>query len=243
PVRIMSVAVQRMPIHDLRKSVGEQLRLSGDWLGLNPNEFIALSIVCGLLSIIPALALASLAPQYGVHTVVGLFALAVVLPYSKLTEESDMRVKHVHRTLPAAVELMSLCMGAGMDFPGSIRQIIDTAPDRSAPLYDEFARILQELDLGRTRKQALLSFQDRVPTAHVQDFVSAVVQAEEKGNPLARVLRIQANLQRARRSSEIEENAGKAAVKLMFPSGLLLVCCLILILGPVGLDKGFSGRF
>jgi tight adherence protein C len=242
-VRLVSLGVEQLPIHDLKRKIGDQLRLSGDYLGLTPSEFIALCIVCALLSVPFGLALSSIVPRYAPWVIGGLFILALSLPHAKMTEQADLRTKHVHRTLPAAVELLALCMGAGMDFPGAIRQIVETSPDRSLPLYDEFSRVLQELDLGRTRKQALLSFYDRVPTAHVQDFVSAVVQAEEKGNPLSRVLKIQANLQRARRSSEIEENAGKAAVKLMLPSGLLLVCCLVLILGPVMLDASSSGGF
>lgn len=242
-VRLISLGVEKLPAPDLKRRVGEQLKLSGDFLGLTPNEFIAMCIVFAIFSVPVSLLVSSFVPDYTVAVFVVFFVLALVLPQSKMSEEAEIRTKHVHRTLPAAVELLSLCMGAGMDFPGAIRQIIDTAPDRTLPLYDEFGRIMQELDLGRTRKQALLGFYERVPTPHVQDFVSAIVQAEEKGNPLSRVLRIQANLQRARRSSEVEENAGKAAVKLMFPSGLLLLCCLILILGPVMLDASSSGGF
>ncbi|MCA9581503.1 MAG: type II secretion system F family protein [Myxococcales bacterium] len=239
-VRLVALVVQKLPIPDLRRSVSEKLKLAGDWKGLNANEFIALCFVSSCVSLPFAILVSSLAPNLTTHVVLGGILLGAAIPYARMTEEADLRVGHIHKHLPAAVELMSLCMGAGLDFPGSIRQIITTAPDRHAPLYDEFGRVLQELDLGRTRKQALTAFGERVPSQQVQDFVSSVVQAEEKGNPLANVLRIQAALQRAKRSSAVEEAAGKAAVKLMFPSGLLLISVLILVLAPVLIDNQLS---
>lgn len=240
-VRLLSVRIEGLPIPKLRKHIAAQIRLAGDLWGLNANEFLALCCITGVGSLPFAFILAAQVPDYAPHIFIFIFVACSYLPYAKLTEQYQMREKAIHRVLPGAVELLSLCMGAGLDFPGSIRQIVSTAADRREPLYEEFSRILQELELGRTRKQALLGFADRVPSDIVKDFVSAVVQAEEKGNPLAKVLRVQAQLQRARRSSLIEEQAGKAAVKMTLPSVLLIMAVLIAVVGPIALDGALTG--
>src|SRR5690606_11854976 len=98
------------------------------------------------------------------------------------------------------IDLAAMCLAAGLDFPGSVRQIVLKTPAKNAPLREEFANILQELELGRTRRQALENFADRVPHEAVHDFVGSVVQSEEKGNPLAETLTIQATMLRMRRT-------------------------------------------
>ncbi len=240
-VRLLSVRVENLPIPKLRKHIAQQIRLGGEMWGLNANEFLALCFITGVGSMPIAFVLATQMPEYAPHIFIFVVGACTYLPYSKLGEQYRNREKAVHRVLPGAVELLSLCMGAGLDFPGSMRQIISTAANRREPLYEEFARILQELELGRTRKQALLGFSERVPSDIVKDFVSAVVQAEEKGNPLAKVLGVQAELQRARRSNLIEEQAGQAAVKMTLPSVLLIVVVMILVIGPIALDGALSG--
>jgi len=98
---------------------------------------------------------------------------------------------------------------------------------------EEFTRILQELQLGRTRKQALIGFAARAPVESVQEFVSAVVQAEERGNPVADVLQIQASVSRLRRSVKAEEMAAKAGVAMVAPLFLLFFCIMLLVIAPM----------
>ena len=71
-------------------------------------------------------------------------------------------------------------MSAGKDFPGAVRQVVEKSSDPDDALVEEFSRMLQELGIGRTRKQALLGFAERAPIETVQEFVNSVVQAEEK---------------------------------------------------------------
>jgi tight adherence protein C len=127
-------------------------------------------------------------------------------------------------------------MSAGLDFPGALRQVTEKTADKGDALYEELTRILQELELGRTRKQALLSFAERAPTESVRDFVSAVVQAEEKGNPLAEVLQIQATMLRMRRSIAAEESAARAGVLMMGPLMLIFCTIMMIILGPFAVN-------
>ncbi len=126
-----------------------------------------------------------------------------------------------------------MCMGAGLDFPGSLRQIIDSAAEPDEPIFEEFAQILRELELGYTRRRALQGFASRVPTAAVRELVNSVAQAEEKGTPLASVLTIQSQTQRLRRSVAAEQGASAAALMLLGPMTLIFVCVIALLLGPV----------
>ena len=127
---------------------------------------------------------------------------------------------------------MALAMGAGLDFPGAVRQVVDKSSNPHDPLVEEFTLILQTLNLGRTRKDALLGFADRAPAASVSEFVNALVQAEERGNPVAEVLLIQAGTSRTRRSVRAEELAAKAGVKMTGPLMLIFLAVLALIIAP-----------
>lgn len=229
-VRLAATWVAHFPLGDRRDKMDQLLKHSGDWLGLSANEYFALTGISTVCMVLFGLLAVNLADMPGM--VVLFFAgLGSVMPYLAVTGAINERFKQVNRALPGAIDLASLCMGAGLDFPGAIRQIVEKSGRRDA-LIEEFERILQELELGRTRRQALENFADRCPTEAVRDFVGTVVQSEEKGNPLADVLRIQATMLRMRRSIMAEESAARAAVLMMGPLMLIFGAILLVLLGP-----------
>jgi tight adherence protein C len=236
-VRWLGMRVSGVLSESFRTKVERQLVLGGDWLGITPDEFVALSIV----SFFGGLGFGSIAGQMtgmgaGMIFVVGpIFAF---LPWMQLSGVVSERMKSINRGLPYAIDLVALAMSAGKDFPGAIRQVVEKSSDPDDALVEEFGRILQELNLGRTRKQALVSFAGRAPLETVQEFVNSVVQAEEKGNPLADVLQIQAGMTRMRRSVKAEQMAAQAGVKMIGPLALLMLCIMALILGPMFLKLG-----
>ena len=158
--------------------------------------------------------------------------LGAVAPYMIVRGEAQERIKNISRGLPYVIDLMALAMSAGLDFPGAVRQVVDKSSNPEDPIVEEFTLILQTLNLGRTRKDALVAFSERAPTITVSEFVSALVQAEERGNPVADVLLIQAGTSRSRRSIRAEELAAKAGVKMTGPLALILFAVLALVLGP-----------
>ena len=127
--------------------------------------------------------------QIGGIFVLMLAAFGGLMPTSRSPARSSGASKQVNRGLPHTIDLVALTMSAGLDFPGAMRQVTEKTADKRDAIYEELNRILQELELGRTRKQALLAFADRCPTEAVRDFTSSVVQAEEKGNPSPRCSR------------------------------------------------------
>jgi tight adherence protein C len=238
-MRMVAGWVAHLPLGDRRRQIDELLKHAGGWLGLTANELVALSVLGAVGFAVMGLAAVTLAelPSILVFFFVGLGAM---LPYVRATGERQRRFKEVNRALPGSIDLASLCMGAGLDFPGSLRQIVDKAGRRDS-LVEEMSFILQELELGRTRRQALENFADRVPTEAVRDFVGTVIQSEEKGNPLAEVLRIQARMLRMRRSVMAEESAARAAVLMMGPLMLIFSAIILVLLGPFIVNSMQSG--
>jgi tight adherence protein C len=240
-VRWLGVRVSGIPTDEQRKKIDAQISLAGDVLGLTADEFIALSIVSSVSGLVIGALLGYLTGLGGIAA----FMLGIggaALPYMQLTGIAQERMKSISRGLPYAIDLLALSMGAGLDFPGAVRQVVEKSSNPEDPIVEEYTLMLQTLGLGRTRKEALTEFAARAPVDAVQEFVNAVVQAEERGNPVAEVLSIQANVSRTRRSVRAEELAAKAGVAMVGPLMLIFFTVLGLLLGPAILtimEKGF----
>ena len=230
-IRFIAGLVGRVPLGSFREQQDIELRRAGNFLGLTADEYLALSLLSalGLGGTVSALCYAT-----GMQS--SLFVpgavLGFILPKLHVQGVIRERAKTVGRGLPHSIEIAALCMGAGLDFPGSIRMLVSANRSASNALTEEFEKILEELELGHTRKQALLGFADRVRTPAVRDFVNAVIQAEQKGNPLAKVIQVQGRMLNMRRSVAAEEAAARAGVLMIGPMVLLLGCILLLLMGP-----------
>lgn len=234
-MRWLARRIAGLPLHSTRASINTQLRQAGEYLGLTADEYLALCVLSTLGMLVAGVVIDQLANIGGIFLLM-FIGFGTILPHMQVSGEIERRFKQVNRGLPYSIDLVALTMSAGLDFPGALRQVTDKTADKTDALYEELLRILQELELGRTRKQALLAFGDRCPTEAVRDFVSAVVQAEEKGNPLAEVLQIQATMLRMRRSVAAEESAARAGVLMMGPLMLIFATIMLIILGPFAVN-------
>ncbi|MFO0677794.1 MAG: type II secretion system F family protein [Polyangiaceae bacterium] len=238
-VRWFGVRVSGVLSDGARENLDVQLQLAGDYMGLTPEEYVGLSIV----SFFGGLATGFLVGQVAGNTALLVMVcgpLGAALPYLLISGESQRRLKQINRGLPYGIELMALAMSAGLDFPGAVRQVVEKSSDHDDAIVEELTRVLQELSLGRTRKQALMDFARRAPLDSVREFVNALVQAEERGNPVADVLLVQASVSRQRRSVRAEEAAAKAGVAMVGPLFLLFTCIMILVMGPMVLQLAKS---
>lgn len=211
-------------------SLEEKLRRSGEWLGLSEVEVVALSFLVGVLGGCAGLLAASgleLSPLLALPSV----GLGAAVPFLRMHDAARTREREVTRGLPGAIDLLWLCMSAGLDFPAALR--FATGDDAVLGiLRAELGGVLRDVELGYTRIDALRSMEGRIPFPAVRGFVAAVVQSEERGNPLAEVLRVQAEVLRTRRGVLAEEAAARASVLLVIPLMLLLGCVLLLLFGP-----------
>ncbi len=230
-IRSIARDIERIPLQNLRRTIKIKLVTAGHPLGLDVNEYLAfnaLSIASGLImgGSIAALSVGSA----GSGAVLGaIFGAAI--PWFKLDEAARRRIRAICRRLPHAIDLASLAMQAGVDFPGALRQVTDRMGKRE-PLRFELHHILRKLNLGHSRKAALGDLSARVPDPAIRQFVAAVVQAEKQGTPLAKVLSVQAGVMRTRRSQSAEQAAARAAVLILGPLMLIFACVFVILLGP-----------
>lgn len=208
-----------------------QLRRAQYWLGLTANEFLALMLLSALLMAAIGEAF-SYTLERGHFLLVPGLLLGGFFPLIQTQEIIRKRAKEISRGLPRAIEIAALCMGAGLDFPGALRFLSQPRANQKDPLAQEFSAILDELNLGHTRREALLGFADRVASRAVRDFVNAVIQAEQRGNPLAKVIQVQGRMLTMQRSVMAEESAARASVLMIAPMMLLLGCILLFLMGP-----------
>lgn len=213
-------------------SLDARLMLAGDVLGLSAAEFVALSVLCGGAVGVFAAAHAVLSGHVE-RRLVALAVVAAVFPFGRLSSLRDERRRRVNQGLPPVIDLLVLCLSAGLDLPGALRDVVVRSSSPSDPLNEELGFVLQELRVGKTRRAALTQFAERLPTKAVREFVGTVVQAEERGNPLARVLQIHAEVSRRERSVRAEEAAAKAGVKMTIPMLMMFGAILCLIVGPL----------
>ncbi len=230
-LRYLAGLASLVPLRNLRGRQDRLLASSGYPLGLTSDELSALSLVSGL-----GVALLAWVPvvlgKAGPGLLAAGLAFGIMLPTLRICEIRKRRAKEIGRELPHGIEIAAMCMGAGLDFPGAIRLLTKPTGSRRPPLGAELQLVLEELELGHTRREAFQAFGKRIPSDAVRDFVNAVVQAEERGTPLAQVLRIQGQVLGRRRSTRAEEAAARAGVMLVVPLLLLLTCVLILLVGP-----------
>jgi tight adherence protein C len=114
-----------------------------------------------------------------------------------------------------------------------VRQVVEKAPNPNDPTIEELTLTLQGMQIGRSRQEVLRELARRAPCDAVLEFTGALIQAEQRGNPIGEVLQIQAATYRTRRSVNAEEAAAKAGVQMTAPLFLVFVSVLMLVLGPM----------
>ncbi len=232
PLRALAAWIAILPIAVVRAPCRRSLTHAGNYLGLSADELLAGCVLSGAAVGLGTWLVCSRTSLPWELTIVAL-GIGAVAPWLRVLSVAQNRARSVSRALPGAVDLAAMCMSAGLDFPGAFRRIVESASNPDEPVIEEFARVLQELDLGQTRRSAMEGLATRVPTEQVREFVNSVVQAEDKGSPLASVLIVQAQSQRLRRSIAAEETASEAALMLLGPMTLIFLCVIVLLLGPV----------
>jgi tight adherence protein C len=167
----------------------------------------------------------------------GLSALFLVIgfmfPNMWLTGRIRARQKAVFRAMPDALVLLTICVEAGLGFDAAMAKVNEKWED---DLALEFGRVLQEIRLGKLRRDALRDMAERLDVSEFTSFVAAVIQSEQLGVSMAKVLRIQSDQMRVRRRQMAEEEAHRAPIKMVFPIALLIFPSILLILlGPAAM--------
>ena len=156
-----------------------------------------------------------------------------ILPYY-LYRKIRLRRKQIRQSLPDVLDMLTISVEAGLSFDSAL---VKLAEKMKGPLVEELSRVLQELRIGIPRKTALVNMAERCAVEDLSLFVSAIVQADQLGVGIARVLRIQSNEARDKRRMSVRELAMKAPIKMLFPLVFFVFPALfVVVLGPAVLS-------
>jgi tight adherence protein C len=204
---------------------------------LSPTAYLAAKGVLSIGGLFLGLTLAGAMaspPSKSLLITGGLAFMGFFVPDSVLTFKIKGRRERIQAELPDALDLLAVSVEAGMGFDGAITKLTE---HMDGPLADEFALTLGEIRIGESRQEALRKMGERVGSPEMSSFTRAVVQADQLGISLGRILKLQAAEARNRRQAAAEERAMKAPIKMLFPTVIFIFPAMfIVILGPAFLN-------
>lgn len=214
-----------------------QLDLAGNPGNLGSREFMALRIGGAALLGIAMLIVFTAAPQKNwprdVLIILGSIAGGYYLPQLWLASRAERRKDEATKSLPDCLDLLTICVEAGLGFDAAMGKLSEKWDDE---LSLAFGRVLQEIRLGKTRREAPRDMAARFEVNDISSFVAAVLQAEQLGVSMGKILRIQSDQMRIRRRQRAEYKAHQAPIKMLFPMALFIFPTIwIVLLGPAGL--------
>jgi len=163
-------------------------------------------------------------------------AVGFMLPFLTVFRKSRARVREMRETLPDTLDLIVVCVEAGMGVDAALNRVGKEQNSQGLALGEELILSTQEMQAGANRKEALIRLADRVGIDEFRALVTFLTQTEEMGGSIARSLRVYAETMRDKRSQAAEEAARKTVIKLIFPLVFfILPAIFIILLGPPGL--------
>ena len=235
---------RKMTPADANERIREKLEQAGNPAGWTIERVMAgkvLGFALGLVLSLVFSLLLGLSFVLSLVFVIGASLAGYMGPNMYLYQKSHDRAELLQRALPDAIDLLTISVESGLGFDAAVVQV---ARNTEGPLSEEFARMLQEMQIGRGRSEALRSMGERCHVPDVRSFVSAMTQADAFGIPVGQVLRVQSSEIRVKRRQWAEEAAQKVPVKILVPLIFCILPCLfIAVLGPAGIaiKNSFSG--
>ena len=229
--RIGKALADRTP-EKARIQLQNQLNLAGRPLGLAPSDFTAVRYVACIVLFVLGLLLGAL---LGNPIYIALFAavggaMGFYGPLLWLRQKVGDRRKEIQVALPDAMDLLTIAVEAGLGFDAAISRVTEKFHNA---LADEFSQVLSEVRLGRPRLEALDDMGRRCGVEDLHNFVQAVIQSEQMGVGVARILRLQSDEMRRKRRQRAQEKAAQASLKMMLPMvGCIFPTLWIVLLGP-----------
>jgi len=226
-------SITRLTPLDLYGRVNRLIVLAGNPPALTAERIVAFKIVFAIVGLVVGLLLAPLLPFTSllrVGAVVLLTLTGYTLPSAAIAARASKRQKEIRKALSDTMDLLTISVEAGLGFDAALGQVVRNVP---GPLSEEISRMLQEMQIGVTRAEALRHLNDRTDVPELDGFVLSMIQADKYGVGVAKVLRAQSTELRQKRRQRAEEVAQKVPLKLLFPMIFLVLPALfIVILGP-----------
>lgn len=246
-IRGMANFVLRLAPKRNMEAIQHKLDLAGRPNNWSPTEFLGVRGLAGILLGVLGFMLLTLAKaDLGARLFLGIVlgALGFYLPTAWLGSKIKKRQKEILKALPDALDLLTISVEAGLGFDAALNKVTEKWDNE---LCREFTRVIAEMRVGKKRRDALRDMANRMEVPDVTSFVAAVVQAEQLGVSIAKVLRIQSEQMRIKRRQRAEELARKAPIKMMIPLVFLIFPAIwIVLMGPAIIilkNSGVVGNF
>ena len=228
----MANLVTRFTPEQQIEATRRQLELAGKAQTTDPRVFFGQRLMMTILMGGGAFAVFHILSQQSLWlplTVVGA-ALGYYLPALQLRGQVSRRQQGIVRDLPDALDLMTICVEAGLTFDMAMSKVYEKWDN---DLALSFGRVLAEIQLGKTRREALRDMATRMDVPDVTSFVAAIIQADQLGVSIAKILRVQSDQMRVKRRQRAQEKAQQAPIKMMIPMVFLIFPSIwIVLLGP-----------
>jgi tight adherence protein C len=232
-LQTMSAFTQKYTPLKQRELTAKKLISAGRPLGWSAAEFISVQYSTAVILAIAAYILSSLSgatPKMQYMAVIWGFIGGYVLLYMFLKYNISRRHVGINKELPDILDLLTISIEAGMGFDAALQKVVQKSP---GPLAQEFNQSLQEMRMGKTRKEALRDLGLRSEVSDLKNFVGAIIQADQLGVSMGNVLRTQSEQMRIIRKQRVEEKAMKAPIKMLLPLVIFIFPTIFLILlGP-----------
>lgn len=241
-IRAIALYHEPLPLRRYYSMITSRLEEAGNSLSLTAPEFLVIKELSGLSAMVMGWIVLSFPGKISIGSSLLSLCTGFFLPDLSLRETLLRRRKAIIKALPHTIDLLTLIVEAGCDLMNGIRVVVEKGS--AGPLWEELSQLLQEITMGKTKREALHDLGVRANIPAVKSLVGAVIQAETLGTPLARVLRIQSEQRRAERFQRAEKLAQEAPVKLLFPLLFFIFPCIfIVVLGPIILKFIHEGAF
>jgi tight adherence protein C len=218
-----------------RQDMMNRLDLAGRPGNLTPEDFAAVRIVAAAVMAAVGLLIGLLLANtvyLAVSIVIGAI-LGYYLPVLWLKQKVDARRSEIQKGLPDAMDLLVIAVDAGLGFDAALARVTDKYKNA---LSDEFAKVLREVSLGRPRLEAMDEMGRSSGVEDLHNFIQAIIQSEQFGTGIGKILRIQADEMRRKRRQRAQEKAAQATLKMMLPMvGCIFPTLWIVLLGPAAL--------
>lgn len=225
------------------QNTARQMELAGNPWPIDAPTFLAIRFIIGVIFMALTVWLFAGSPTWQTSDKLMFIAGGTIggfwIPQIMLSSRVTRRQKEVRKAMPDALDLLTICVEAGLGFDAAMSHV---AQKWETELSLAFARVIREIQLGKVRREALKDMSDRLGIPEMTSFVAAIIQSEQLGVSLARVLRIQSDQMRLKRRQRAEEEAHKAPVKMIIPMALLMFpSIVIIILTPAVIQVAKSG--
>ena len=237
-IRPISVLNDLLPFAFIKRAISKQLITAN--LPITVNEFLALKELSAIVFVLSYFLIFTKWP--GIELIGILLLVGFFFPDILLNDRIRKRKAEISRELPNVIDLLTLCVEAGMDFMLAVRRVVSDY--KPCAVTEELAYVLRQIQMGRSRAEALKHFAWRVDMPEVSSFVRALIQGDRMGTPIGEILRVQAEEMRLYRIMKAEEAGMKAPIKMLLPLLFFIMpVILIVVAGPILLKFIRGGIF